>query len=85
MSDWQGIIGCPEGSNAFKFGEPGYYSFLHNADKKLGNESTSGTDYAAVLKAIDFMNNSPPEPFVIFLPGIGSHPPYGAPKDYHDM
>ena len=63
----------------------GFQRSNNNLATWLGNESTKGTDYAAALKAIDFMNNSPPEPFVIFLPGIGSHPPYGAPKDYYDM
>ena len=25
----------------------------------------------------------PPQPFVIFMPGLGGHPPYGSPMEYH--
>ena len=34
-----------------------------------GNDSTTNGDYAAVLQAIEFMKNDPPEPFMIFMPG----------------
>lgn len=85
VSDWSATIGVPEGSNAFQFGEAGYYSFKN----KPANVSTNDTkirDYDAVVKALDFMNSKPPEPFLIFLPGIGSHPPYGCPnEEYQNM
>ena len=32
-----------------------------------------------------FMANSPPEPFAIWVSGVGAHPPYHAPKDYYSM
>jgi choline-sulfatase len=30
------------------------------------------------------MKDSPPQPFLLFLPGMGAHPPYGAPKEFHE-
>ena len=30
------------------------------------------------------MENSPPEPFVIWFNGIGAHPPYSVHKEYED-
>merc|ERR1719188_127303 len=30
------------------------------------------------------MKNSAPQPFLLFLPGFGAHPPYGAPREFHD-
>eukprot|EP00117_Sycon_ciliatum_P033207 scpid35180/ scgid1340/ N-acetylgalactosamine-6-sulfatase; Chondroitinsulfatase; Galactose-6-sulfate sulfatase; N-acetylgalactosamine-6-sulfate sulfatase len=84
VSDWDGTIGVPAGQNAFKFGEPGYYSFKFNGSSEAHNSTKIG-DYNAVVKTLDFINNNPPEPFIVFLPGIGAHPPYGAPKGFHDM
>ncbi len=31
------------------------------------------------------MNSDPPEPWAMYLTGIGGHPPYGAPADYQNM
>lgn len=41
-------------------------------------------DYQGVVEAIEWMNNDPPEPFVLFLPSRGAHPPYGAPLEWHN-
>ena len=30
-------------------------------------------------------HNQPPQPFIIFMPGMGAHPPYGSPMEYHKM
>jgi choline-sulfatase len=84
VTDWKEEIGVAMGGNAFKFGEAGYYSFLNEPAAVLGNSTKNG-DFAAVQLALDFIKSDPPEPFMIFLPGKGSHPPYGAPKDYFDM
>jgi choline-sulfatase len=83
VTDWKGLIGVSQGGNAFQFGEAGYYSFLSTPSDIYGNSTKNG-DYQAVVTTLDFIRNDPPEPFMIFLPGIGSHPPYGAPKDYHN-
>lgn len=37
----------------------------------------------AVVTALDFMRNAPPEPFSLFLTTRGAHPPYGAPAGWH--
>ena len=85
VTDWGGSTGVNMGKNPFKPGEPGYYSFLSGPGEHYGNESEHNGDYQLVLSALDFMQNDPPEPFLVFLPTKGSHPPYGAPLDYFDM
>ena len=49
------------------------------------SDTHANGDYRAVVKAVDWMKNSPPEPFVLFLPGRGAHPPYGSPREFNDM
>eukprot|EP00117_Sycon_ciliatum_P029466 scpid56464/ scgid23458/ Uncharacterized sulfatase yidJ len=85
VSNWTNDIGSSKGPSPFKFNETGYYSFLASASKFFGNDSEHNGDYRAVVKSLEFMSSNPPEPFLIFLPGIGAHPSYGAPKDYFDM
>ena len=85
VSNWSGDIGVTKGKGPFHFGEAGYYSFLAGPSEKYGNDTKANGDYRGVEKSLEFMQNNPPEPFVIFLPGIGAHPPYGAPKDYFNM
>ena len=82
VTDWQGLIGVTNGGNAFKFGEAGYYSFLSKPSSVFGNSTKNG-DYHAVNATLEFIESDPPEPFIVFLPGMGSHPPYGAPMDYY--
>jgi len=60
----------------------GYYSFLNTASPVPGNASQ---DLEAVQEVIAFLTNSPPEPFCVFISGIGAHPPYGAPEPYYSM
>ena len=81
VSEWENDIGYDSGKNAYEFGESGYWSMLSTGGSKSSNDPTNG-DLKAVLKAIEFLNSDPPEPFVIFLPTRGGHPPYGAPKDF---
>ncbi len=61
--------------------QAGYYSFLSGASSKFGNDTANG-DFAAVQRALTWLKSDPQEPFAIFLPGIGAHPPYGAPVDW---
>jgi hypothetical protein len=63
------LKGVDFGNNSYAFNETGYYSFLTEAGTSFGNDSTANGDYKAVLDAIDFMNNDPPEPFMIFITG----------------
>jgi len=74
-------LGYDSGENAYPYGQSGYWSMLSNGGKKLGNDTSQG-DFRAVSNAIDFLKNSPPEPFALFLPTRGAHPPYGAPPGY---
>eukprot|EP01060_Flectonema_neradi_P012608 TRINITY_DN19385_c0_g1_i2.p1 TRINITY_DN19385_c0_g1~~TRINITY_DN19385_c0_g1_i2.p1 ORF type:complete len:533 (+),score=79.03 TRINITY_DN19385_c0_g1_i2:70-1668(+) len=82
VSEWKGSIGYPSGSNAFSYPEAGYFSFLSTGSSVPGN-STQCADYDGVVDAVNWMKNSPPEPFLIFLPSRGAHPPYGAPSGWH--
>ena len=86
VSNWTNDIGVASGQNPYPFGTPGYYSFLATGSNMSGNDTQGGNgDYEAVLKTLQFMADDPPEPFLVFLPGAGSHPPYGAPKEYQNM
>jgi choline-sulfatase len=71
-----------DGANAFKFGEPGYMSFLSDALPYPVNESQ---DYSNVLAAIEFLQTKPTEPFVIYLPLSKPHPPYSAPEPFYSL
>ena len=85
VTNWTTDTGVPEGPNPYPFGEPGYYGYQGSRSPKYGNDSSASGDYRGILHSVQFMQNNPPEPFVLFIPGIGSHPPYGAPYDYYDM
>ena len=89
VSSWSNDIGVKSGPRAYKFGEAGYYSMLSTGSDTAKDDPSNG-DYRAVKKANEWMANSPPEPFLLFLPGRGAHPPYGAPaefmeKEWHDL
>ena len=81
VSSWENDIGYDSGHNMFKFGEAGYWSMLSTGGQKHANDTSQG-DLKAITHAVEFMNNDPPEPFVIFLPTRGAHPPYGSPPEY---
>lgn len=83
-NEWIGDIGVQSGNNLFKYGEPGYYSFLYSGGDSYGNDTKNG-DYKAVVTAQNWLETNGMQPFVIFLPGRGGHPPYGAPKGYQTM
>lgn len=80
---WDGIIGTGGGGNAFKQDEAGYYSFFGKAAENCtGSSYACNGDLRAVGDTIAFLKSDPPEPFLVYLPGIGAHPPYNAPEDY---
>ncbi|MFP5232992.1 MAG: sulfatase-like hydrolase/transferase [Acidobacteriota bacterium] len=61
---------------------PGALTMLYSpmGDRRQTN------DYACVQKAIEILERKEHErPFCIFLPLIGAHPPYTAPKDFYNM
>ena len=84
VTNWTHDGGISMAKGPFVYGEPGYFSFLAGKSDKYGNDSEANGDYRAILRGLEFMRNDPPEPFVVFLPGKGSHPNYGAPADYYD-
>ena len=81
VSGWEQDIGYDSGHNEFEFGDAGYWSMLSSGGKTPANSTKNG-DFRAVNKAIQWLQNSPPEPFAIFLPTRGAHPPYGAPPEF---
>jgi arylsulfatase A-like enzyme len=82
---WAGMSGQDAGNNSYPFGTAGYYSFLSSGGNSLGNNSKVNGDLRAVETAVQWMQQDPVEPFAIFLPGIGAHPPYGAPIDFESL
>jgi len=84
VSNWTDDIGVDRGPTAFAFPESGYYSMLYNAGQSEKDDASKNGDYRAVVKANEWLKNSPPQPFLLFIPGLGAHPPYGAPKEFHE-
>eukprot|EP01083_Nonionella_stella_P077402 211359_1 len=83
VNEWHDARGVCSGSNAYSYPQPGYFSFLSTGCDAYGNDTAANGDYKAVKLAQTFLQSNPPQPFFIFIPGIGAHPPYGAPRDYH--
>lgn len=84
FSYWENDIGYASGPQAIPYPEPGAFSFLNNGSSASGADASSSGDYRGVLAALEFMRNSPPEPFSLFLTSRGAHPPYGAPSEWHN-
>lgn len=84
VSHWDSVIGYPSGNNAYNFGESGYFSFLSTGANVSGADRTKSADLNAHLLGVEFLQNTPPEPFVLFIPTRGAHPPYGAPMEWHE-
>jgi arylsulfatase A-like enzyme len=86
FSYWMDGQGVNMGGDSYPFGTAGYYSFMSAPGNSFGNDSSANPDYEAVLRALAFISAPDvPEPFAVFIPGIGAHPPYGMPKDYANM
>ncbi len=66
--------------NLYKFDDPRYYTFLYEP----GGDPRDTSDYAGVQAAIKILERQSTKPFCIFLPLIYPHPPYSAPKSFHD-
>ena len=84
VTEWGPSIGFPSGGNAYTYGEAGYFSFLNTGSADAGNDTSVSLDYKAVVDAVNWMKDSPPQPFLLYLPSRGAHPPYGAPVEYHN-
>ena len=83
---WEDGQGVSQAPCPYAFGESGYYSFASGAGPKNGNDTTGNADLRAVHNALAALSSGVyPEPFALFIPGIGAHPPYGMPRDYEGM
>eukprot|EP00948_MAST-09A_sp_MAST-9A-sp1_P000194 g194.t1 len=81
VTSWEHDYGYDSGTNRYDFNTSGYYSMLFSGSNVSATETG---DYAAVEKAIKFLKSPPEEPFVIFLPTRGAHPPYGVPREFQN-
>jgi arylsulfatase A-like enzyme len=80
---WDGEIGVGTGPSNYSFGEAGFFSFAGSGLAGCPGASLAcNKDLAAANLTARFMLDDPPEPFAVYLPGIGAHPPYGAPEDF---
>ena len=75
------------GSKAFNFpwlppDDPRFYSFLAGPYTAPLEEHT---DYANVMAAVQYLKSRPQQPFMIYLPLLFPHPPYGAPEPWHSL
>jgi choline-sulfatase len=85
-SYWQGDTGVAQGPCPYAYEEAGYYSFMAGASTHAGDQPAFNGDLRAVYQALALLNTSRVrEPFALFLPGLGAHPPYGVPSDYASM
>ncbi|HEY66521.1 MAG TPA: sulfatase-like hydrolase/transferase [Caldilineae bacterium] len=66
----------------FDLDDPLYYSFLTSPYQGPLEEHV---DYANVQAAIHFLRGKPQRPFLLYLPLVFPHPPYGAPEPWHDQ
>lgn len=83
---WEDGTGVSQGPCPYAFGESGYYSFDAGAGNTDGNDTATNGDLRAVRHALAALGSSNvTEPFALFIPGLGAHPPYGIPRDYADL
>ena len=66
--------------NPWPASDPHYYSFLYGP----GGDRRDTPDYRGVQGAIKVLEQSE-KPFCLFLPLAYAHPPFSAPKDFHNM
>jgi arylsulfatase A-like enzyme len=75
------------GSKAFNFAglspeDPRYFSFL---TAPYTGPLEEHSDYANVAAAVRYLKNKPKNPFMMYLPLLLPHPPYGAPEPWHNQ
>jgi choline-sulfatase len=67
-------------ANPWPLGDPHYYSFLYGP----AGDRRETRDYQGVQEAIKVLERAD-KPFCIYLPLAYAHPPFSAPKDFHNM
>ncbi|MBM4458357.1 MAG: DUF4976 domain-containing protein [Chloroflexi bacterium] len=70
------------GLPAFPPDDPRFHSFLW---QPYTGPLEEHTDYANVMAAIEYLKSKPKQPFVLYLPLLFPHPPYGAPEPWHSQ
>lgn len=66
--------------NPWPISDPHYYSFIYGP----GGDRRDTADYKGVQEAIKVLEQAE-KPFCIFLPLSYAHPPFSAPKDFHNL
>lgn len=84
VTEWHDDIGLAKGGKVVQYPNSGYWSMLHDGSDVAKDDTSHNGDYRAVVKASEWMKTAP-EPFVLFFAGIGAHPPYGTPMEFHEM
>lgn len=79
--DYPGFL-PPTIRNAFRFGQPGYYSFLY---EPTPGDIHTHVDALKVKAGMEFLRRDHDQPFCLYLPLAVPHCPYTAPQPYHDM
>jgi len=76
--------GTNSGPNPFDFDDDKYYSFLHAPFQGSPDETQ---DARCIRAGMDFIGQwkRGDAPFMLYLPIILPHPPYGPPQEYYDM
>lgn len=71
-------------ANAYRFEDDEYYSFLYEPVPDEGERAPIDQEIA---RGIDFLKNwkEGDKPFILFLPILSPHPPFSAPRRFHDM
>jgi choline-sulfatase len=67
--------------NPFPADDPRFYTFLREA----GGDPRDTSDYANVQSAVRVLKERRRAPLCVFLPLLYPHPPYSAPRSFHDI
>lgn len=62
--------------------DPHFYTFLGHAFDGGPMETSDGV---CVSRGVEFLRSRPEQPFCLYLPLTHPHPPYSAPRPWHDM
>ena len=81
VTEWNSSPGIAAPPNPWPLSDPHYYSFLYNE----GSDRRDYVDFGNVSAAIRVLERDSTKPFCIFLPLGSPHPPYSAPKGFHNM
>jgi choline-sulfatase len=81
VTEWGPRPGGRGGRNPYPQDDPHFYSFL----SAPGGDRHETNDWMQVEATIRILERESPRPFCIYLPLGFVHPPFTAPKDFHDL